>query len=251
MKSIFLSAGAALSACLLASTPAGAATNLLTNGDCEIGGPPAGSFSNSGSTTGGMDGWVVLGPTRSSISLLNSAYSELNITFNAQSGQTALDLTGGGNKGPTAGVRQTVDTVQGQTYVLNFWLGNADGRENGDNYLGASSLDLRIGGVDQGVFTNDRLAHNGVDWLRVTHSFVATGATTDIAFLNATTGDAYAGLDHVSLTTTAGVPEPSGWALMITGFGLTGAMLRRRSQHVMVRGGVVTGLAITPCRSRD
>ena len=35
-------------------------------------------------------------------------------------------------------------------------------------------------------------------------------------------------LAHQSFAFAAAVPEPSAWALMISGFGLTGAMLRRR-----------------------
>ena len=35
-------------------------------------------------------------------------------------------------------------------------------------------------------------------------------------------------LDNVVLTSGAGIPEPSSWALMIGGFGLAGAALRRR-----------------------
>jgi hypothetical protein len=34
--------------------------------------------------------------------------------------------------------------------------------------------------------------------------------------------------DRVTITTFGGVPEPAGWALMIAGFGATGAALRRR-----------------------
>lgn len=38
----------------------------------------------------------------------------------------------------------------------------------------------------------------------------------------------YAGIDNLDFSATAGVPEPASWALMIAGFGMTGASLRRR-----------------------
>jgi len=40
-------------------------------------------------------------------------------------------------------------------------------------------------------------------------------------------------LDNVVLTAAAAVPEPQTWALMIAGFGLTGALLRRRGRPAM------------------
>ena len=36
------------------------------------------------------------------------------------------------------------------------------------------------------------------------------------------------GLDNISLTQSGGLPEPASWALMLTGFGGLGAMLRKR-----------------------
>lgn len=40
-------------------------------------------------------------------------------------------------------------------------------------------------------------------------------------------------LDNVVLTASAAVPEPATWAMMITGFGLSGAIMRRRSVRAM------------------
>jgi hypothetical protein len=38
------------------------------------------------------------------------------------------------------------------------------------------------------------------------------------------------GVDNVSINATVGVPEPASWALMITGFGLVGGAMRRRTK---------------------
>jgi hypothetical protein len=42
--------------------------------------------------------------------------------------------------------------------------------------------------------------------------------------------DGHAAIDDISVNAQGGVPEPAAWALMIGGFGLTGAALRRRRQ---------------------
>lgn len=45
------------------------------------------------------------------------------------------------------------------------------------------------------------------------------------------TGDEAWGVEQISVT-TGGVPEPASWALMITGFGAAGSMLRRSRRQV-------------------
>ena len=47
---------------------------------------------------------------------------------------------------------------------------------------------------------------------------------------------AFGGLraDHLTVTSGSAVPEPAAWALLIAGFGLTGAVLRRRALAVTV-----------------
>jgi hypothetical protein len=205
------------------------AANLLVNGDFETPATPNGGYT----IYGGGDsftGWSVTGPAGNAVLQLNTNYTEPNITFPAESGLTSMDLTGAGNTGPTSGVNQSVATVLGKTYNLSFWVGNADGSGNG-NYTLPSTVDLSIDGGALQPFTNSNITHFSTNWELFTTSFVANGASTNIAFLNGTgLADAETGLDNVSLT-TAGVPEPASWALMLTGvFGL-GAVLRvnRRS----------------------
>ena len=66
-------------------------------------------------------------------------------------------------------------------------------------------------------------------WVARTSSvFVLTsGATYSLRFTGLANNDSTAFIDNVSLATNA-VPEPASWALMIAGFGLTGAAMRRR-----------------------
>ena len=178
-----------------------------------------------------IDGWTVTGPGRRSVTLVSGDLFEPAVMFNAGEGAGALDLTGSGNQGARAGIFRDVATVAGFTYDLFFLLGNATGSVGGADgnsfaYRGASSVALSIGGVGAGVFTNAAVSPNAVDWRGFSHRFVAAGATTRIAFNNATpASDNYLGLDAVAV---AAVPEPAAWALMIGGVGAVGGALRRR-----------------------
>jgi hypothetical protein len=73
-------------------------------------------------------------------------------------------------------------------------------------------------------------------WTTHTISFVATDAGTIAVHFRSYSADGVGPLlDNVNLDITGGsVPEPASWALMITGFGLAGATLRRRRSMVAV-----------------
>jgi len=168
----------------------------------------------------------VTGLTGNAVSLLNTDYAERNIAFEAQSGNTAMDISGGDRPSLATGVSQTVATEIGRSYALTFWVGNADGSGNG-NYAADSILDLSIDGAPREHITNGAVIHQRVDWVEVTRVFTARSASTNIAFFNGTTADGFTGLDNVSLSA---VPESATWMTMIVGFGLAGGLLRRRQR---------------------
>jgi hypothetical protein len=222
LKTLTFALLAALAA--VGASPAAAATNLIVNGDFETPAAPSKGFTIFGGGSHGLTGWTVLGPASNAVALLANDYTEPNVAFESEHGGSALDLSGGGNTGPTAGVSQDVATEIGKAYVLKFWLGNADGN---NNYTLPSTLSLAFNDAPATAFTNANITRRGVNWQEVTVAFRATTSTTSIIFQNATPrGDAFTGLDNVSLT--AGVPEPATWTMMIAGFGFAGAALRRR-----------------------
>jgi len=82
---------------------------------------------------------------------------------------------------------------------------------------------------------------NAPVWLNFSQTFNSGAATSlTISFVDPANTHFFndLALDDISLTGPApegGVPEPAAWALMIAGFGLTGATLRRRRAAVPAR----------------
>jgi len=208
------------------ASPAAAAVNLVTNGGFEAPATTPGSFIlvNGGSS---FTGWNVLG-SGTNVLLINKTYSEGSgsLVFNSNSGDAWIDLSGTSNQGPTSGISQVVATGTG-AHTLSFFVGNATGRPD---YAGVSSLKLSINGGPTQSFINSDVTPNAMNWKPFSVNFLATGATT-IAFTNGNVGDNALGLDDVSISA---VPEPASWAMLIGGFGLTGAAMRRRRRVTAV-----------------
>ena len=74
------------------------------------------------------------------------------------------------------------------------------------------------------------------NWSTYTANYLATAADAERPIqILLETGGAQANWDNVRLSTlTAGVPEPASWAFMLSGFGLTGAAMRRRARTVSI-----------------
>lgn len=202
------------------ASPAAAAVNLVVNGGFEAPALSPGGFNAFGGGTT-IGNWLAPAAT---VGFLHTSYSEGGLVFNSRSGAAALELTGAGNTGPTAGVSQIVATGFG-TYRLQFYVGNASPTgTNAAVYGQPSTVKLSINGGPATTFANADNTPFGINWRQFSVVFAATGPT-NIAFLNGTSDDNYAGLDDVTVTA---VPEPASWALLIAGFGLTGAVMRRQ-----------------------
>lgn len=223
-----LSLAAAIAALAIAQ-PAAAATNLIANGGFETPGDPTGAsvvIYAGGEPTG--FGWTV---TEGSVDVHATNGPFGGEPDPAGAGAAALDLVG---LGQTGGIAQTFATLVGATYRLTFDFAN--------NPFGPSAaMDFGVKGRNSNVFMQS-VTHSGsvlsdMNWTNFVYEFTATDTQSTLFFTN-TAGITHGGvyLDNVGVEYlsggVAGVPEPGTWALMISGFALAGAALRRRQRPV-------------------
>ncbi len=204
-----------------------ASANIINDGSFEQVSLSPGTYGSyfAGSTLGG---WNVVGNPSTDVLLIQTSFPQPGggiSQYNAQSGFNSVDLTGSFGS-LTSGVRQTVSTVSGQTYLLSFWVGRAVSSNNNSSLVGPVNVGLQINTLTPTVFTNSATTPAGsVNWQQFSTTFVATGPTT-LTFLNGNANNnGYAGLDNVSLEA---VPEPATLACLGLGAGLLRA--RRKSR---------------------
>ncbi len=213
-----------VSATLLAS-PALVSAAAFTNGSFEAvtGGlnPANGTFTTAGTGSTAITGWIV---TDGNVDIVNTTF--FSPDFVASNGVNSIDLNG--DRPGT--IAQTFSTMAGQDYHVSFDL-------NSNSYGGdpLKSVGVSAGEVSN-VFNYDSavLHHAGAGGPWVSHSFnfTALGSLSTLTFKSLTSGCCWgAELDNV-VVSSAVVPEPASWALMLTGFGLVGAAMRRRSAKV-------------------
>ncbi len=188
------------------SSPALAATNLVTNGGFD----------------GLLSDWTVSPGPGSEIATSNgNAYSSCCDTSKLASQSNPFAVFGGGNVANVSVLAQTFGTFGGKDYILTFDL----------TALGAGSQ-----GFLAEVFGKESLgslsptATATTPFSSYSLAFTADSSWTTIAFNVAPLGSGADDnidtiLDNVSVSAA---PEPATWATMILGFGLAGASLRRR-----------------------
>ena len=193
----------------------GAQANLLANGSFE----DTTNFVDQGNDTmtlgpgsTAMTGWTVISNDVAWIGPTNP----FGVT--ASDGGYSLDLQGYTDSAPFGGVTQNLTTVIGGHYLLTFDLGS---------FANAQAAITASAGTGNQTFTS--LVTNAFGWQTESLDFTATSTTTLVSLLGQQEGDAYIGLDNVSVTCTssctAQVPEPASGTLMLADLAGLGVVL--------------------------
>ncbi len=244
---------ALLSASLL-SMPALAA-NLVTNGGFEMVAPdsPVQGFQlgQNWNFNGNLTGWnSAPGSSTNSNNAFNVLFNSATATtispntqYTASETQT-LSILNYGDASPDGGnfvgldgdifangaLSQTINGLTvGNEYQLSFFWAATQFQ----NRVGATTerLDVSFGSSSFSTPTKAIETHGFDGWTSVTQRFTATSTSQLLSFLSV---GSPTGLPPVALldgVSVSAVPEPSSWAMLVLGFGLVGAVARRRGRE--------------------
>jgi choice-of-anchor C domain-containing protein len=196
--------------------PVAAHANLISDGDFNS---PSGGGSFVTYGGGSLIGpWTVTG---ASVDLIGGYWQA------PTTGGGSVDLDGNA----PGGLTQNIKTVAGQTYDLSFYLsGNPDG------YPNTKTLNVSAGTASPTLtYTIGANTHSNMLYVPESIVFIATAASTQIAFTSGDVGSPYGpvigGVSVIAVSPAGGitsaVPEPM--TVAILGFGLAGiGLLRQR-----------------------
>lgn len=205
-----------LAAFALAATSANAA-ELITNGDFSAG--------NTGFTT--TYNYQVDTASQGLYFLDTNAHNQCScwVDLADHTSGTGKYLQGDGAPTGLDFFDETVAVVANTDYTLSYWATQLGGGPQ-------ATLSAQINGTAVG----SSFTPGGTAWENFTVTF-NSGAATSLAFglRDLATGHSYNdfGVDDISLTGPLGVaavPEPATWALLLSGFAMTGVAVRRRAR---------------------
>jgi hypothetical protein len=169
------------------------APNLVKDGGFEA--PNVGTSYQLFSTAQSFTSWRVVGAP-GTVAPISGKFTQGPFTFNAQSGNQWIDLTGTSNT--ATGISQSVATKKGKRYKLSFAVGNVS--DPGGIFGTKSTVNVSVNGHRLISAVNSASANPGQAWKTFTVAFRATSTRTLLAFINADPKDDNSdGLDSVTL----------------------------------------------------
>ncbi len=220
-------------AAMAMTSPAMAATNLVTNGGFESG--------NTGFTSTYTYVTPLAVPGGGSNMVPENTYTVGTNAFNqhpswasigAFSGKNYLIANGSSTNDAAVWAQTLVGLVVGNTYNFSAWATNVCCNSTyGGTNISPLIISVGSGGTPTTIASSGALGATGT-WTQFLGSFVATSTSTNLAIftdVNAASGNDF-GLDEISVT--AAVPEPATWLMMMLGMAGVGFSLRRKKQSM-------------------
>lgn len=219
------SLGAALAVAALAGVAGSAqAAPQFVNGGFEVGTSAGWDFSDATNTPG----WTLL--SSGSFPRIN-----LNIAsggpYGANNELRQFETIGGIEDGETSAIAQTITGFStGKMYTLS-WIQSSE-------FTHADELLVSISGASGGggVFTSNPFPGSGqfwYGWQTFTTTFKALGPSVTFQFQGNSPANYEVGVDAFQIL-SSGTPEPTTWAMLLTGFGLVGFATRRRNKAASI-----------------